>query len=200
MATKDRHYTLIKDIERYLAALAALYKQEGERQKLEIIANAKVRIVEEWSYDNWNGGTAGHALFLRLPKAIYLSSARQRHEIRKEIQSDFNQVHNVQNEFIQEVFLELDEPSETGDRRMASGVQLKPRPSVADATQRLILSGDHYRVFFSHKSEVKRQTSDLKAGLEEYGISAFVAHTRISTRRWTGREKLRWRSIQWKRL
>jgi hypothetical protein len=42
-----------------------------------------------------------------------------------------------------------------------------------------IWSENGYRVFLSHKSEVKKQTSELKEQLEVFGISAFVAHADI---------------------
>lgn len=42
-----------------------------------------------------------------------------------------------------------------------------------------------YRVFLSHKSEVKKETAELKNQLGLFGISGFVAHTDIKpTRHW----------------
>lgn len=61
------NFELPKSIERYLAALSKLYAQNGKREFQEIIVNAKTRVHEGWSDDNWNGDAYGHALFLILP-------------------------------------------------------------------------------------------------------------------------------------
>lgn len=46
--------------------------------------------------------------------------------------------------------------------------------------------GDHgFRVFLSHKSEVKKKTAELKEGLQLFGVSCFVAHEDIHpTKAW----------------
>ncbi len=40
-------------------------------------------------------------------------------------------------------------------------------------------SGKNYTIFLSHRAEVKGKVQELKKGLEEYGVSAFVAHSDI---------------------
>ena len=40
--------------------------------------------------------------------------------------------------------------------------------------------GDGYRVFLSHKADIKEEATSFKASLETYGVSAFVAHKDIS--------------------
>jgi len=48
-----------------------------------------------------------------------------------------------------------------------------------------IWGGKGYRVFLSHKSEVKKETAELKKQLGSFGISGFVAHADIKpTRHW----------------
>jgi hypothetical protein len=64
-----KKFKLPKNIERYLAALSKLYAQEGHRRLQEIVVNAQTRVVEEWSYDNLDGGTYGHAPVSRRPRA-----------------------------------------------------------------------------------------------------------------------------------
>jgi hypothetical protein len=45
--------------------------------------------------------------------------------------------------------------------------------------------GDGYRVFLSHKAEVRKQTSELKDDLLLYGVTSFVAHADIRpTKAW----------------
>jgi hypothetical protein len=117
----DTKHKLPENIERYLAALSKLYAQDGKRALREIIVNAQTRVVEEWTYDNWNGGTYGHALYLVLPDTLFLAVAKKREEIQSEIARDLNQLHNIQNEHIAEVFLEMD-VIEDGDWRRDSGL------------------------------------------------------------------------------
>ena len=100
MGENTRNFELPMKIERFLAALSKIYAQDGKRQLQEIIVNAQTRIHEEWSYDNWNGGTSGHALYLVIPESLFLNSLKQKDEIEIEIRTDLNKLHNVQGEFV----------------------------------------------------------------------------------------------------
>jgi TIR domain len=53
------------------------------------------------------------------------------------------------------------------------------RHITTPADQTRIWGENTYRVFLSHKSEIKKQTGELKEQLEVFGISAFVAHADI---------------------
>ena len=181
----DKH-ELPKNIERYLAALSRLYAQDGRRAFQEIIVNAKIRIVEEWTYDNWNGGTYGHALYLVIPEALFLAvaKAKKRDDIQSEICRDLNDLHNVQNENVAEVFLEMD-LTENGDWRQDSGLLKLTTRSVSPDSVKRIWGAEGFRLFLSHKSEVKKETAALKERLGLYGVSAFVAHEDIRpTKAW----------------
>ncbi len=181
---RSKKHELPRDIERYLGALSKIYAQEGERQLQEIIVNAQTRVVEEWSVDNWNGGTYGHALYLVLPEALFLSVAKTRNSIQKQIAEDLNNIHNVQNEFVQEVFLEM-ETAENTDWRKDSGLLLALKRVVAPTTTKRIWGVEGFRIFLSHKVGVKKQTAELKEALELYGVSSFVAHADIRpTKAW----------------
>ena len=184
MSKRDGGFELPRNVERYLAALSGLYAQDGNRDLQEVVVNAQTRVHEEWSRDNWNGGTYGHALYLVLPEQIYLRIVRRKDEIQKQIREDLNKAHNVQNEFIEEVFLEM-ELTEPDDWRKDSGLLTTGRRAVStDATNRIWGEGG-FRVFLSHKSEVKKETSKLKEGLRLFGISCFVAHEDIHpTKEW----------------
>ncbi len=184
MSARDSQYRLPKEIERHLAALSKLYSQEGERQKLEIVVNAQVRVHEAWSSDNWDGGTYGHAIFLTVPEALYLKAVRKREDLQKQMKADVNQIHNVQNEFIEEVFLEMEVVADRDWRRESGLLRLGKRVVAPAATKRIWGNGG-YRVFLSHKAEVKRKAADLKASLERFGITCFVAHEDIHpTKEW----------------
>ena len=184
MSARETQFELPENMERYLAALAKLYGQEGLRQKQKIIVNSQIRIHEEWSYDNWNGGTYGHALYLVMPEALYLNAVKQKDELRNEIKEDINKLHNVQNEFVAQVFFEM-EVLEDQDWRKESGLLLSTRRTIAPATEKRIWGDEGFRIFFSHKAEVKKQTSTLKERLRLFGASCFVAHEDIfPTREW----------------
>ena len=83
MNDQQPEFELPRNIERYLAALSKLYGQEGKRQLQELLVNSQIRVHEEWSYDGWNGGTYGHALYFAVPEALYLSSVKQKNFLYK---------------------------------------------------------------------------------------------------------------------
>lgn len=184
MSTSDKHFELPKTMERHLAALSKLYAQEGKRQLQEIIVNAQTRVQEEWSRDNWNGGTYGHALYLVLPEALFLNSVKQKGEIQSQIKEDLNKIHNIQNEFIEEVFIEM-EVGDDHEWRMSSGLLLSSRRTVPESATKRIWGDAGFRVFLSHKTEVKKETAELKESLRLFGVSCFVAHEDIHpTKAW----------------
>lgn len=78
----DDKYELPKHIERYLAALSRLYAQDGQRALQEIVVNARVRVVEEWTSDF---DETGHALYLVVPELVFLAAAKKRDEVQKKI-------------------------------------------------------------------------------------------------------------------
>lgn len=178
------NFGLPKNIEHYLAVLSKLYAQDGKRQFQEIIVNAQIRVHEGWDCDHWNGGAYGHALFLSVPEMLFLNSIKQKDDIEKKITDDLNKLHNFQNEHISVVFLEMD-AVEDHEWRKDSGLLVTGKRVVPpDATKRIW--GDvGFRVFLSHKSEVKKETAALKDGLQLFGISCFVAHEDIHpTKAW----------------
>jgi hypothetical protein len=182
--TERTQFRLSKDIEHWLATLAKLYEQDGERQKLDIIVNSQVRVHEEWSYDNWDGGTYGHALYFTLPENLYLKSVKQRNDLQKQIGEDINKLHDVSNEFIAEVFLEM-EKVEDRDWRRESGLLQSGQLIIAPAKAEQLWGEGRYRVFLSHKTDVKGKVSALKDKMELFGTSCFVAHADIKpTKEW----------------
>jgi hypothetical protein len=178
----NQKYKLPKEIDNYLATLSKTYKHEGLITKLEIIANAQVRMEVGRTYYARDGGTDGHALFLGVPESLYLDPAREFYEA--EIASDLNTLNKVQNECIEDVFIEL-QRVEDRDWRSESGVLLdrEIRAVSQKAAGRIWAPG--YRLFLSHKVASKRETSSLKDSLKPFGISCFVAHEDIKpTKAW----------------
>ncbi|MFN5275636.1 MAG: toll/interleukin-1 receptor domain-containing protein [Planctomycetota bacterium] len=178
MSQQPSKFELPKTIDRLLATLSKLYAQEGNRQLQEIIVNAQPRIHEEWSIDNWNGGTYGHALYLVLPEALFLSSVSLKDDLQNRIKENINKIHNVQNEFIAEVFIEM-EIGENNEWRKDSGLLLSGQRTILPDAMKRIWGTTGFRVFLSHKSEVKKETAALKECLSLFGISCFVAHEDI---------------------
>jgi len=184
MREAANNYELPRSIEQFLAAVSKLYAQDEKHQLQEIIVNAQVRVHEEWSSDNWNGGTYGHALYLVVPEAIFLNAVKHKAEIQDQIKEDLNKVHNVQNEFIEEVFLEM-EPPQDEEWRRASGLLLVGKRVVTPDIGKRIWGESGFRLFLSHKSEFKKETAALKEALAHFGISGFVAHADIKpTKEW----------------
>lgn len=184
MTRREPSYELPKRVERCLAALSKLYARQGLKQQQEIIVNSQVRVHEAWSADNWNGGTYGHALYLVIPEALYLDAIQQREALQKQIRDDLNTLHSVQNEFIEEVFFEI-EAVDDHDWRTESGLLLSGRRTVVPVVQERIWGDGGYRVFLSHKAEAKGQAADLKGRLNVFGVSCFVAHEDIHpTQEW----------------
>jgi hypothetical protein len=184
MSESGPTFELPRDIERYLAALSKLYKRDQMTENLEVLVNAQVTIHEQWDYDNWNGGIYGHALYLTLPEDIYLGLIEDRDSLQDSIRSDLNKLHNIQNEHIAQVFIEM-LPSEGRDWRHDSGALHAARRTVVPDAAKRIWGESGYRAFLSHKTEVKKETAELSEGLKPFGISAFVAHENIHpTKEW----------------
>jgi hypothetical protein len=178
------NFQIPKNLERYLAALSKIYGNEGKRTKQEILVNARIGIHERWTYDNWDGGFYGHALYLYLPEHLFLAVNRQKEEIQKQIETDFNKIHHVQDEHIAQVFLEMEIP-EDHDWRKESGLLRDGTRVVTDDAQKRIWGPDGFRLFLSHKAEMKRETALLKGKLQVFGVSCFVAHEDIlATQAW----------------
>lgn len=184
MPGKNTKYQLPRSIEHHLAALSKLYGKEGQVQLQEILVNAQIRVHEEWTSVSWNGGTYGHAIYLALPERIFLGTIRGSKEICEYIKTDLNKIHNVPNEFIADVFLEM-QPIEDQDWRMESGLLLAGVRRVTDESQQRIWGETGYRIFLSHKTGVKKETAGLKEKLRTFGASCFVAHEDIHpTKAW----------------
>jgi len=177
-------FELPKNIDRYLATLSKYYGKKGQRQLQEIIVNSQPRVHPGWSYDNLNGGTYGHALYLAIPESIYLRIVNEKAETQSQIRDGLNKIHDIQNEFVEEVFFEMEVP-EDHDWRKDSGLLVTHNKVVPDPVANRIWDKDCFRVFLSHKAEVKELASGLKDKLKLYGVSCFVAHEDIHpTKEW----------------
>ncbi len=186
MGTGETHFELPPKIEEYLAVLSRLYARTKNARLQEIIVNGAPTIHEEWTYDNWNGGTYGHALTLTIPEELFLDVIEDKGDFQDQICKDINSMNNVPNEHIAGIFIEM-EPLESDDWRKKSGL-LRPQTayvSVPPKSLARLWDVGQVRVFLSHKAEYKKGTSQLKDCLKRYGIACFVAHEDIEpTEEW----------------
>ncbi len=187
MTTNKRQFVLPSKVDAYLATLNRLYEKQNETILSEIVVNGAVSIHEEWDYDNWNGGTYGHAVTLTVSEELYLNVVDEKDAIQSKIASDLSKLDNSPNEHISAVFIEM-EPAGHEDWRQQTGVY-RPRthaPSIAPDALRRIWGAEHVRVFLSHKSSVKEDVAALKAAFSMFcGVTSFVAHEDIEpTEEW----------------
>lgn len=186
MRNGERQFRLPGRVEAYLAALNRVYERAGETLLREIVVNGVVSIHEAWDYDNLDGGTYGHAITLTVPEDVFLRAMDDKSDLQIRIATDINNLDNSQNEYVREVFIEMN-PTEHDRWREDSGVYRPHLASLsipADALQR-IWGSQHVRVFLSHKATVKVHSSQLKQALARCGIAAFVAHEDIEpTQEW----------------
>ena len=145
---------------------------------LAALSNAQIRVNAGYRYQF---ALPEHALYLTVPESIYVANARQRQAIEEKIAGDLNRLHNVPGEHRRSI------PGDGSPERMAVNFGLLvtgTRQVSEDATKRLWEEGD-FRLFMTHKSEVKREAKKLKDILRYYGVSAFVAHEDIHpTKAW----------------
>ncbi len=186
MSRDEPQFQLPSRLDSYLATLNRLYERTNEPLLREIVVNGAVSIHEGWDYDNWNGGTYGHAITLTVPEEMFLRVIDAKGDLQSRIATDLNKLNNSQNEFVSQVFIEMS-TTEQDRWREESGVYRPPMAAhsmSADSLQR-IWGPYHVRVFLSHKATVKVQTSQLKQSLARCGIAAFVANEDIEpTQEW----------------
>lgn len=185
----SQNFELPPKLEKILASLSGYYSQNNMPMLQRLIVNSSYRVHEEWGYDNWVGGTRyGHAIFFNVPSEIYYEIFDNLDSVAQELQRIINRISHVQNEYIHEVFLELQEDSLMENWRENSGVLIPASSTTAvtpeDQLSELWTPGC-LRLFISHKAKYKKQASELKDALDYYGVSSFVAHEDIEpTKEW----------------
>jgi hypothetical protein len=184
----EPRFVLPGKIDIILASLACYCAKKNMTELHRVVVNSKYHIVEGWTYDNWDGGSYGHALYLRVPSELYFDIVDSVGDIAHRISNLIGNFANVQGEFISSVFVELQEEPVLGDWRERSGVLIhqKPQHSTGDSSSlNNIWKSGYFRLFISHKAEYKEETARLKEEMACLGVSCFVAHEDIEpTERW----------------
>jgi len=167
-------------IEKLLRLVSLEYQNAPSRAISKIIVNSHVRIEEQHSSDNWNGGTYGHAIHFIVPEIIFVEVINDQEELAEAIRESINKIKNVENEFISAVFFELsDEGVEENWREKSSLFELPKKITVTQDDSTKLWGVGGLKVFLSHKTEYKVATTALKESLKVFGISCFVAHEDI---------------------
>jgi hypothetical protein len=87
-------FELPPKIDRYLAVLNELYHKNGQPLLQQIVVNGAPSIHENRDYDNWNGGTYGHALTLTLPEDLYLEVIDSKNSSQDQLCKDMNRLNS----------------------------------------------------------------------------------------------------------
>ncbi|MCU7933230.1 MAG: toll/interleukin-1 receptor domain-containing protein [Candidatus Thiodiazotropha sp. (ex Codakia rugifera)] len=167
-------YALVPKIVPAFRRLQKHYENKEERELKQIIDNAKIHIDVATDYDNWNGGTYGHDVYIFIPNdLIGLVDLDHQDVIFQRIQQDLNKATpEVENEYIRAVFVQAADDSDPYYQASISfNHELQPVPQSTG-----LWKENYLRVFISHRDKHKSIAHELANSLEPFGISAFVAH------------------------
>ena len=120
--TSNTKHSLPKKVEKILASLAIKYRKDGNELALKVLVNSHYLFVEEYTYDNWDGGQDGHAIYFQVLEPIYHEIMDDLDSLSTMINQDLNKLANVSGEFIAAVFIELEESQGIRNWREDSGV------------------------------------------------------------------------------
>lgn len=153
-----------------VATLSEIFRHQGRPEVVELLDSAHARF-DEIGYDNWNGGTYTWALCLDIPVPIFASLEIRLSEIEREIGVKLAPIErNYPNNPIGEVRI-----TPVSSQSPLLGIRMAP----SDLEVRRLWPDGQFRLFLSHLSADKLAVARLKAELQTFGITAFVAHEDI---------------------
>lgn len=166
------------EMESILASLSYVYKENQQTLLLEIIVKGEYKINLFHTTDNWNGGTYTHTITFLVSEELYRRIYSSIAIFQDTLCTDINNSCHLDNESIDRVDIEIN-PTSAYDWRRKSGLLEESSVSLENQEK---LWGNHnnYRIFISHKTEYKKQASELKNQLLPIGVSCFVAHEDIA--------------------
>ena len=165
------------DIEALLRTLAQVYAMQGKRREVELLAKAKVE-VEQTDYDNWNGGTYGYRVVLRLQAPHYAQIDEDRDALEKDLSDRMGPLlHGYENEFISSVRITLEIENDVNWRKNA----LRWLATADEGALRTTTRKGKYDVFISHASEDKASlVRPLAKTLAQHGFRVWYDEFELS--------------------
>jgi len=178
-------YVLPSQLDALMASAARYFKHQGKSELVTILANARVEVIEGDHYDNWDGGTTGHAVRLHLPEELLHLALPDGHDHGTEIGAVLNKLAHVSNEHFSSVRVCLDLGTVPTDwRKETDALLASPALAATSDTDRMRLWGEGSpKIFLSHRADFKTETKQLKEELAKYGAASFVAHEDIEPSR-----------------
>lgn len=143
------NFQLPSKLNHYLHTLNLLYEKQNEQLLREIVVNAELSVQEEYNYNDWNGGSYGHALTLTIYETLFLAVIDTKNEIQDRIREDINKLDNTQNEYIAVVFIEMLPTNDNNWRKQTNIYKpVHKLPIVDDNTlQRIMGKGTFSSIF-----------------------------------------------------
>jgi hypothetical protein len=182
------NFEIPSKIDKILLKLYTICESKNNKLLQNIIVNSTPQLIEGFIYDNWNGGTNGHRLILHLPDDIYLEILNEKETISKTILDGISQLtYSIENEYIHDIIFEPKNDQYNENWRDETGISRSAVKRVQNDSiiNRIWKNPKNFRLFLSHLSEFKKETSVLKQNLEKYNISSFIAHEDITaTKEW----------------
>ncbi|TAL70333.1 MAG: toll/interleukin-1 receptor domain-containing protein [Bacteroidetes bacterium] len=182
------NFEIPKRMDSILYKLSKLYKTKSDALFYKIIVNSSFSIIEQMVFDNWEGGTYGHRLILKLPETIYYEIIDKKEDYENKIKRDIEIFTNsINNEYLVDLIIESQNNDFTENWREESGISVERNLRIVqdNAINRIWSNSSNFRLFLSHKAEFKEEVSKLKINLNKFGICCFIAHEDIEpTQEW----------------
>ncbi|MBL4886049.1 MAG: hypothetical protein JKY95_16135 [Planctomycetaceae bacterium] len=151
MTMESQKYELPSKVDSHLAVLSRQYDRKNKPELQEIIVNGVIKIEEGWHYDNWNGGTYGHAITFQIPEDLYLDFMDEFESLCTQLRDDINKLNNTLNEDISEVFIEMLVTEKEQWRERSGKLRKQPgHPPIPNENLEDIWGEGHVRIFLSH--------------------------------------------------
>mgnify|MGYP005876638531 CR=1 FL=1 len=191
----ERKFILPYKIGTYLNMVSAIWMHQNPNLECIPILNYPCEITLGVDYDNWNGGTYGHQISFYIPVELFIKICDNKIDTEKSIMEAINLVFQaIPNEFIHSVEILLDESSYI-ESQNENNPLLPAEENEADNLWK-DKGKSKYRIFLSHKTDVKENVARVKKSLESWGCSCFVAHEDIEpTKEWAKQIELALRSM-----
>lgn len=162
---------------KFLRRLNGQYKLNQESELSNLMSMSRFLVVEDTTYDNWNGGTTGHDVFFYLPlEELVRIDIDEQADLTSRICNDLNKLNtSIENEFFNAVHFEIRDEDDVELANLSSLNSVEP----IDANLLSIWKPGLVRLFISHRDQYKAAANDLAETLEGFGVSSFVAHDTI---------------------